>query len=121
MGRAYLAAGRCEEALDAFHRLGDEGFSGEALARCGRRDEALSLLERLETEANQDRTRRATGVARVYLALGEPSRALDYLEYTQPEYGYIQRLRDPAWDPIRNEPRFIALRSRMGLASTNKQ
>ena len=121
LGRAYLAAGRCEEALDAFHRLGDEGFSGEALARCGRRDEALSLLERLETEANQDRTRRATGVARVYLALGEPSRALDYLEYTQPEYGYIQRLRDPAWDPIRNEPRFIALRSRMGLASTNKQ
>ena len=79
----------------------------------------MLTLERLEKQANQDRTRRATGVARVYLALGEPSRALDYLEYTQKEYGYIQRLRDPAWDPIRNDARFITLLKRMGLDSTN--
>ena len=121
LGRAYLAAGRCEEALDAFHRLGDEGFAGEALARCGRREEALLILKRLENQAKQDRTRRATGVARVYLALGEPSRALDYLEYTQQEYGYIQRLRDPAWDSLRNDARFVALRKRMGLDSTNNR
>lgn len=115
LGRAYLAAGRCDKALDAFHWLEDEGFAGEALARCGRRDEALLILRQLERKANQDRTRRATGIARVYLALGEPSRALDYLEYTQKEYGYIQRLRDPAWDPLRADARFIALRKGMGL------
>jgi TolB-like protein/Flp pilus assembly protein TadD len=115
LGRAYLAAGRCEEALDAFHQLDDEGFAGEALARCGRRDEALRILQHLENEAKEDRSRRATGAARVYMALGEPSRAMDYLEYTEREYGYIQRLRDPAWDPLRRDARFIALRKRMGL------
>jgi len=121
LGRAYLAAGRCEEALAAFQRLGDEGFAGEALARCGRSEEALVILDRLESEAKQDRTRRATGVARVYLALGEPSRALDYLEYTQKEYGYIQRLRDPAWDSLRSDARFVALRKRMGLDWPNNR
>ena len=100
--------------MDAFQRLGDEGFRGVALARCGRRDEAEVILRRLEREAKEDHTHGATGVARIYPALGEPSRALEYLEYTQKEYGYIQRLRDPAWGPLRNDARFVALRKRMG-------
>jgi tetratricopeptide (TPR) repeat protein len=115
LGRAYLAQGHCEEALDAFHRLQDEGFEGEALARCGRREEAREILARLKREADKDPTRRATGVARIYAALGDHARALEYLERAQKEYGYVQRLRDPAWDPLRGEPRFIALRKQMGL------
>jgi tetratricopeptide (TPR) repeat protein len=115
LGRAYLAKGLCEEALDAFRRLQDEGFQGEALARCGRREEALQILARLKREADADPTMRATGVARIYAALGDHSQALDYLERAQRDYGYVQRLRDPAWNPLRGEPRFIALRKKMGL------
>jgi TolB-like protein/cytochrome c-type biogenesis protein CcmH/NrfG len=115
LGRAYLARGLCAEALDAFRRLQDEGFQGEVLARCGRREEALEIVTRLKREADADHTRRATGVARVYMALGDHARALEYLERTHKEYGYVQRLRDPAWDPLRGEPKFIALRKQMGL------
>jgi TolB-like protein/Flp pilus assembly protein TadD len=115
LGRAYLAQGLCEEALDAFHRLQDDGFEGEALARCGRREEAREVLAQLKRAADRDPTRRATGVARIYAALGDHTRALEYLERGQKEYGYVQRLRDPAWDPLRGEPRFIALRKQMGL------
>jgi TolB-like protein/Flp pilus assembly protein TadD len=99
LGRAYLAQGLCEEALDAFHRLQDDGFEGEALARCGRREEAREVLAQLKRAADRDPTRRATGVARIYAALGDHTRALEYLERGQREYGYVQRLRDPAWDP----------------------
>jgi TolB-like protein/Flp pilus assembly protein TadD len=113
LGRAYLAKGLCAEALDSFHRLQDPGFEGEALARCGRPDEARRILQRLKTEADVDRSMRATGVARVYAALGDRARALDYLERTTKDYGYVQRLRDPAWDSLRDEPRFSALRRQM--------
>src|SRR5215471_15426253 len=78
LGRAYLADGLCEEALDAFRRLQDEGFEGEALVRCGRRDEARAILGRLKREADADLTLRATGVARIYTALGDNARALEY-------------------------------------------
>jgi tetratricopeptide (TPR) repeat protein len=115
LGRAYLAKGLCEQALDAFHRLQDEGFEGEALARCGRREEAREILAQLKREADKDPTRRATGVARIYAALGDHAQALAYLERAQKEYGYVQRLRDPAWDSLRKEPRFLSLRKQMGL------
>jgi TolB-like protein len=115
LGRAYLAEGLCEDALDAFHRLPDEGFEGEALARCGRSEAARKILARLKKEADADPTRRATGVARIYAALGDHARALEYLERAREEYGYVQRLLDPAWDPLRQEPQFVALRKEMGL------
>ena len=115
LGRAYLAKGLCAEALEAFRELGDDGFTGAALARCGRREEALAILARLRKEAETDRTQRTTGVARIYAALGERARALDYLEHSRESFGYVQRLRDPQWDSLRTEPRFIALLKRMGM------
>jgi len=55
--------------------------------------------------------------ARVYLQLGEKDSALKALEKAFAEReGIVQLNVDPAWDPLRSDPRFQALWRRMTLA-----
>jgi hypothetical protein len=85
------------------------------LARCGRQQEALEILGRLKIGADAGRRELTIRVAEIYTALDDHPKALDYLERASKGYEYHVRLRDPLWDPLRGEPRFIALRKRMGL------
>jgi hypothetical protein len=85
---------------------------GYALARAGRKAEAANLAREIESEDGA-----GVQVAHVYAALGDKARALDALERA-----YAQRIVDlnfMAVDPLlaslRREPRFLALKSRMGL------
>ena len=114
LGGAYLEKGMCAEALDALEKYGDRAVQAAAMARCGQREEAQRTLAALEAEAASGRVQSALGAARVYTALGDHQRALDYLERIK-DRGYIQQMRKPSWDPLRNEPRFIAMRKQFGL------
>jgi tetratricopeptide (TPR) repeat protein len=84
------------------------------LARRGKAEEARSLLadlmeRRLEVYVS------AYDIAAIHCALGETAQALDWLEQAYAERTHrMAFLRvDPRLDPLRGEPRFIALLDRM--------
>jgi tetratricopeptide (TPR) repeat protein len=92
------------------------GLLGYAYAKSGNRAKAESTI----AELNQMSSRRFVdpfGPALVYLGLGDNQRALDLLEKT-----YKVRSQDVLWlkvdkifDPLRSEPRFIALMKKVGF------
>jgi tetratricopeptide (TPR) repeat protein len=87
----------------------------EALAHAGRRQEAWVLLDSLEQRAAREYVD-PTAVAIAWGALGEKDRAFPWLER-----GYADRSQEllfldhPRLDPLRGDPRFDALRRRIGL------
>jgi serine/threonine-protein kinase len=112
-GDASAAVAEFEQAMRTLGRGGwILGPMGYALARAGRKAEAANLAREIESEDGA-----GVQVAHVYAALGDKARALDALERA-----YAQRIVDlnfMAVDPLlaslRREPRFLALKSRMGL------
>jgi hypothetical protein len=85
---------------------------GYTLARAGRKVEAENLAREIESADGG-----GVALARVYAGLDDKPRALDALERA-----YAQRIVDlnfMAVDPLlaslRAEPRFLTLKSRMGL------
>lgn len=87
------------------------------LARAGSEAKARRLLAALEREAARAHTSPVER-ARVYVGLGERGRALELLE--RADDAGVSALKlvavDPAFAPLRAEPRFRALRERLGLS-----
>jgi TolB-like protein/tetratricopeptide (TPR) repeat protein len=88
------------------------GPMGYALARAGRKAEAENAAREIESDDGP-----GVQIAHVYAALDDKPRALDALEHA-----YAQRIVDlnfMAVDPmlatLRAEPRFLALKARLGL------
>jgi TolB-like protein/Tfp pilus assembly protein PilF len=54
-------------------------------------------------------------LAAAAVAVGDLDAALTWLERSFDEEGGLYTLRDPLWDPIRNDPRFQAIWDRVGL------
>jgi serine/threonine-protein kinase len=123
---AEIAAqeGRCEEALVAAARaagLAPEDPKNVALwgwtcARCGREEEALNVLGKLERLA-ETRYVPAFERAVVLTGLGEREKALDELERAVGElYWRILFIAvDPRLDPLRAEPRFGEIVAMLGI------
>jgi tetratricopeptide (TPR) repeat protein len=89
--------------------LGEMGYT---LARAGKKAEAENIAREIESEDGP-----GVQLAHVYAALGDKARALDALDRA-----YAQRIVDlnfMAVDPmlatLRTEPRFLALKARLGL------
>ena len=112
-GNPTAAIAEFEQAIQSLGRgpwiLGPMGL---ALARGGRKVEAESIVKEIEASGDAD-----VQLAHVYAALGDKPRALDALERA-----YAERIVDlnfMAVDPLlaslRAEPRFLALKARMGL------
>jgi hypothetical protein len=57
------------------------------------------------------------GIALNYAMAGEDSEALDWLEKAvEARTPWLPELKiDPNWDPIRSQPRFVALLKKIGL------
>jgi len=122
LGRAYLAKGQTTKAIQQLRRsnelLGGVPFSmgdlGYALATCGQRTEA----ERMLAEMNRKRQAGyypAFALAEVELGLGHVGSALDWLEHAADErnMGFYLPSTDPIYNPLRTNPRFLALMQRM--------
>ena len=115
-GLAYEQKGMLDEAIVAFRRahalVPNATFGtaalGHALALSGRTVEATSLLRQLETDALYvspfDR-------AILHLGLGDRDKALEELNRTILESSSwcIYLRAEPRLDPLRQDPRFIAL------------
>ena len=87
-----------------------------AYARAGRKHEARATLARLK-EASATRHVSAYHVAVVYIALGDTTSGLDWLERAydeqSPWIGYMRV--DPRVDSVRSQPRFRSLLQRAHL------
>jgi len=94
------------------------GWLGYAYAAAGQHDKAEAMI----AELNQMSSRRFVSpfcTAIIYLGLGDKERALDGLDKTYEARSlWLTFLKvDRIFDPLRSEPRFIALLKKVGLAN----
>jgi adenylate cyclase len=125
LGWAYVAQGRPREALDEFEeiprRTGDPfkaiPHRAYALAKLGREGEARQLGKFLEERQEREpEVSLQIDFAILHLALGEPERALDFLEEAVDErLGVVVMLRNSLmWRELHTHPRFQRLLERIG-------
>ena len=93
-----------------------KGYLGLWLAKSGKRDEALKLLNELKQEAARNYVQSYT-FALIYIGLGEKEDALTYLEkhmlsHAETANNYATA---PELDELRTEPRFKEMLKRMNL------
>ncbi len=127
LARVLEQTGRFTEALEEF-RVADalaardvsEPSSGMAhvLARMGRREEALAIVDQLVGLSDKQYVS-PYGIASIFSCLGEVETALDWLEraYRDHDQTLVWIGVHPRLDPLRAEPRFQALLVRMDLAN----
>jgi len=123
LGEIDIVAGKFSEAIAELEKVEGTGSSvppcalGYAYAAAGERGKARTALE----EVSQMSSRRyvsPTCSAQIYSGLGEKGRALDELEkaYEDRSIELPFGLKfERFWDPLRSEPRFIALLKKVGL------
>jgi serine/threonine-protein kinase len=121
----YLEKGMKEQALiemnKGFELSGGKRDTslefGYLLARTGERPKALALLNRLKTEKSLTKYPDPMWMAYLSAALDERDSAFEWLEkaYADRNSSLIWNNHDPRLDPLRADPRFASLRSRVGL------
>ena len=123
LGVTYEQKGLYPEAIAAFQngvRLSKDdaeiGYLGNALAVAGRKQDALRVLGDLQRTSKERRVS-PYSIALVYVGLGDKDRAFEWLEraYAErsPKLVYLQV--EPQLDPLRSDPRFATLMTKMGL------
>jgi serine/threonine-protein kinase len=123
MGRAYESKGMLREAMDAlekWHGLpGTQqgrgfGMLASVYARAGRREDALRLLHSAIERSRQSYVSPCS-VALIYIGLGDFGRAIEWLEqgYESRDQSMVTLKADPAYDPLRRNPKFVSLMRRM--------
>jgi eukaryotic-like serine/threonine-protein kinase len=124
LGLVYQALGSYEKAIEYLEQAGTHsggsslilGFLGECYGLAGRREKALETLQQLDQQAGAGYVS-PVSQALVYIGLGEKSVALDWLEKSAETravlLAYLSVM--PAFDPLRSEPRLIAIERRMAM------
>ena len=111
---AYEAMGRPNDALAAVDRdlFRDSPLPAWAYARLGRRSDALRILSRITKSASDPQ-----GIAQVYFALGDRGNGFKWLTRAFDEReNFLSFVKfDPAFDDVRDDPRFRALVARLKL------
>jgi TolB-like protein/Tfp pilus assembly protein PilF len=124
LGWCHAEKGMYDEAVAEIRKARDLGFRGDgglgriahAYARAGKRTAAQKILEELQQRSKETYVSPYT-LAVVYGALGEKELALSMLQKAVDERGvgnsFIKV--DPAFDPLRSDPRFAELLQRAGF------
>jgi eukaryotic-like serine/threonine-protein kinase len=126
LGYAYTYLGRYDDALASRRRIPSSPRVSQALrlaplyARIGEVDTARRTLEEEESRFADGAVPAGNAgfhLAALALALGELDRCFLWLEHLVDERLFVACLLkvDPAWQDIREHPRFIALLRRLGL------
>ena len=122
LGAAYRELGRYDQAVAEYRRaqqyMGDLPLHGLAItyARMGRTREAREVLGRLEAYARNHYVN-PVFLAGIYASLGNPDRALQYLERAITDRTVLAAGISfwPELAPLHTDPRFVALIKRVGL------
>ncbi len=122
LGKALQLNGQLDEAMTEYKKaaaLNDDplvvGLIAQGYAKLGQRDEALKTLEQLQQIATQRYVWNYT-FALVHIALGENDKAIDFLERDYREHADYELALlkvDPMLDPLRGDPLFEALVSKV--------
>ncbi len=124
LGRCLLACGQVEEAISAFleaRRLEDAipelwGDLGRAYGVAGRTEDARTVLDELKARAAY-RHIPPYIQAQVHAGIQDREASLERLEraFEQKSWYMAWLLADPAWDFMRDDPRFQGLMRRVGF------
>ena len=124
LGQAYEEKGSFDLAIPELRKAVDLSHGtplmisalAHAYARAGQRTEAQQLLTQLEAASKRQYVS-PYYMAIVYVGLGEKEQALSFLEkaFTDRSNGLIFMGVEPELDPIRSDPRFIALERELKL------
>jgi len=123
IGWIHLQAGKVGLALPEFQKAKEigatgyeTGYLGYAYAAAGDRTRAMAVMEELRQESSR-RFVSPLWPAIIYLGLGDRERSLDGLEKAyNARDPWLSNLKiDKIYDPIRSDPRFIELLSKVGL------
>ncbi len=124
LAEAYKGKGMHKETITALQKTVDlsggsllwKSCLGHAYAVAGRKDEAIKILNELIAPSNQGKVF-SENIAWIYLGLGEKEKALLWLEKAFDAHDPNMTLLKvwPAWDPLRDDPRFKTLLKRMNL------
>ena len=119
---SYIEAGQAELALENLRpfetSIPTAGFlEVMALAHLGRREEALNLLHRMETNYAADSSMFRQWFALAWASLGDHDRTVKWLEKSADlhEFQVLNLAVNPAFAAMRNDPAFRALVKRIGL------
>lgn len=130
IGRAYIKQGRYIEAIAQFEKAralaGGEtggsatggGYLGLAYALAGRNREASKLLDELLRRSQSDHVS-PLNVAMIYMGLDNKDKAFEWLEkgFAIHDGDMVLLKVFPLWDPLRSDPRFAKLLTRMRFPS----
>ena len=117
-------AGRCDDALAHLTKPGVDqppaqlaGVRGVVYAKCGRRAQALSLLDSLRGHLRRGGRFSHYGLAVIESALGNVNGAIAELELARDERAWAMFAikQDPVLDPLRSDARFNRLLREMNL------
>ncbi len=122
LAQAYQQKGMFAEAISEIQatkglpEYRNIGFLGHAFAVASRKREARRVLARLH-EISTERYVHPYMVALIYAGLGENDQAFDWLERAYSDRFWMMAFLkvDPRLDPLRQDPRFSDLLSRMGF------
>jgi len=121
LGLSYVQKSIYKEAIAEFEKAlviapgNTEALAGlgYTYAVAGRRAEAQKVLDQLN-ELSKQKYVPAWSRAMIYGGLGQKDKAFEWLQKAYEERS-IYSLRDPAYDPLRSDPRFAHLLRRMNL------
>jgi tetratricopeptide (TPR) repeat protein/tRNA A-37 threonylcarbamoyl transferase component Bud32 len=119
LARALIELERYDEALEALESLSRPPRTAFAYlyARRGDSNRAVRVFEELRAEVSPYPQYLLGREAMVYAWVGDTDRALSLLEEQADATGFVWRLpSDPAFRPLRDEPRFHRILGSMGLA-----
>jgi serine/threonine-protein kinase len=127
LGAVYLQANRLPDAvreLETATRLDSGstqafGLLGYAYAKSGKTRQAGDIAKSLENQVGRS-AGAAAAAARVYIGLGDRARALTLLERAATDrdsFYSSESLAESFFDPIRADPRFLALVNRVGVGA----
>jgi len=127
LGAVYLQANRPPDAvreLETATRLDSGstqafGLLGYAYAKSGKTRQASDIAKSLENQVGRS-AGAAAAAARVYIGLGDRARALTLLERAATDrdsFYSSESLAESFFDPIRGDPRFLALVNRVGVGA----
>jgi len=121
MGEIDAEKGATADAIFEFLHAGSRpqtlGHLGNLYARAGQVDNALAIIPQLEDTVRNEGIGRYE-IALVYAGLGRKTEAFKWLEeaYKVHDEGLTYIKVEPCLDPLRDDPRFKDLLSRVGLA-----
>jgi serine/threonine-protein kinase len=103
-----------QTAAQWYPEQGDKTGSPTMKVRCGQTEQARQQLEKM---ANEKGFESPYSIAQGYAALNDADRAIEYLQKSADarESSILYMEVDTLFDPIRKDPRFIALERKIGL------